>query len=142
MMALEFEDSLLIQDLPYRVVWARLQDLWVAVGRGCWGRSIHGCGPTGTGKRQRIDLPFEPPASFIAMIMQLTMMQIAQWDGKLVTNFAAECIRLGKGHMMGMSWLPATDGAGGRCISGGRDHATASVLRAAGHSYRSAPPPS
>ncbi len=61
---------------------------------------------------KRVHLPVDPPGSFIAMVVQLAMVQVAERHGELVADFAAQGIGLGEGQMMGMARQAATDQAG------------------------------
>src|SRR5262245_22915457 len=52
-----------------------------------------------------------PPCTFIAGLVQLSMMPPAERHGELITHLEADGPRLGKPQVMGIRWLPATDKA-------------------------------
>ena len=69
-------------------------------------------GPELARNGKRVHLPVDPPASFIAVVVQLAMMQVAERYGELVADFTAQGIGLGECQMMGVARQAATDQAG------------------------------
>jgi hypothetical protein len=57
----------------------------------------------------RIEPDLLPPPCFITMTMELAVMSPAQWDGELVTGFAAERAVLRKTQMMRVARLTSAD---------------------------------
>jgi len=53
-----------------------------------------------------------PPSEFIAVVMKLPMMDVAEWHGPLIADLLPHGARLRMTDVMGMTWLSAADQAG------------------------------
>ena len=61
---------------------------------------------------QRVDADRGPPRGFIAIGVQLPVMEPADGDGVFVADFSAERTRLGEANVMRLGGRPAADDAG------------------------------
>jgi len=57
----------------------------------------------------RINAGLPPPRSFISAAMHLTVMSSAEWDSKLIADFATKRRGLRKSQVMGIGRTPAAE---------------------------------
>ena len=69
-------------------------------------------GPKPGRNGQRIDLLLFPPGTLIALPVEFTMMQSADWDGESVTDFAPHRALLGELDVVRIRWGSAADETG------------------------------
>jgi hypothetical protein len=65
--------------------------------------------PQRSGNRQWIDFLLNPPSPLLAVVVKLTVVEIAERHGELIAYLTAQRARLRECQVMGMSWPTAAN---------------------------------